>query len=140
MLAIKDRNGFVAGSVPGLARMAVVTVEQCREALKIFEAPDSDSKDPTNGGRKIQTVEGGWLILGHERFQKLMKDVSTKIGNAKRQAKLREKKKSGASVPVGYKRAVEEGDHRGQDLSTKTALPPHQYPTHQPNSSFMHDI
>jgi hypothetical protein len=93
MLALKDKNGFVPGSVPGLARLAAVTVEECREALATFEAPDPDSKCKDTEGRRIKVVEGGWLMLGHKRFQNKMKDISTRVGNATRQARWREKKK-----------------------------------------------
>lgn len=98
MIALKDKNGFVECSVTGLARAAVVTVEQCREALEIFLLPDEDSKCKDNDGMKIEAVDGGWKVLGHERFQQKMKEVSTKIGNAKRQAKYRAKKK-GKALP-----------------------------------------
>ncbi len=91
MLAVKDRVGFVSGTVPGLARLAKVTPDECRKALALFEAPDPDSRSKENAGIKIEAVEGGWFILGHERFQKQMREVSTKIGNAKRQRKRREK-------------------------------------------------
>jgi hypothetical protein len=93
MLAIKDRNGFVSASVPGLARLAVVPVDECRAALKVLESPDKDSKCPDHEGRRIKTVENGWLILGHERFIQRMRAVSSQIGNAKRQARHRQQKR-----------------------------------------------
>ncbi len=93
MLALKDKTGFVESSVSGLARASVVTMEQCQEALDDFLSPDGDSKCKDNEGMKIKVGNGGWYILGHERFQTKMKDVSTKINNAKRQAKFRAKKK-----------------------------------------------
>lgn len=94
MLALKDKAGFVASSVSGLARASVVTMAQCHEALEIFESPDADSKSQENEGMKVRRVEGGWMILGHERFQQKMREVSEKIGNAKRQAAFRERRKS----------------------------------------------
>jgi len=41
MLAMKDQHHEVMASVPGLAKMANVTREQCEEALKILCAPGS---------------------------------------------------------------------------------------------------
>lgn len=115
LLALKDKNGFVPGTVPGLARMAVVSAAQCREALAIFEAPDDDSRDKGNEGRRIKTVDGGWMILGHERFQNRMREVSTRIGNAKRQAKFRAKGGRKRDLkPMGSERqmvtAIENGE------------------------------
>jgi hypothetical protein len=108
MLAMKDQKGFVGASVPGLARMAAVSLDTCREALKKFESPDPDSRDSNFEGRKIKTVEGGWVILSHERFQKLMTEVSTKIGNAKRQKKFRDMQKNHKPLPgeSTYQKAV----------------------------------
>lgn len=118
MIALKDKNGFVAGSVPGLARLAAVSVEECREAIAIFEAPDEDSKCKKDEGRRIKSVEGGWMILGHQRFQKKMKEISTRVGNATRQARWRERKrprlrasKNTGPLPgeTGYVKAMNNG-------------------------------
>lgn len=115
MIALKNKSGFVAGSVPGLARLAAVSVEECREALATFEAPDPDSKCRKDEGRRIKTMDGGWMILGHERFQKRMHEISTRVGNAKRQAKFRDKNKPRRDMkPMGSERqfvaAVENGE------------------------------
>jgi hypothetical protein len=111
ILALKDKAGFVAGSVPGLARVAVVTTEQCREALAVLEGADEDSKNREHEGRRIKSVEGGWVVLGHERFQKLMREVSTKVGNAKRQAQYRARHKGVGTVRErAYVKAVNEGN------------------------------
>jgi hypothetical protein len=109
ILALKDRRGFVEGSVPGLARMAVVSIGECKQALEKLEGPDEESKNQEHEGRRIKSVEGGWMVLGHERYQKLMREVSTKIGNAKRQRAYR------ARLVVDgregrYVKAVEDGD------------------------------
>lgn len=105
MLALKDKNGFVSSSVSGLARMSVVSMEECQDALRIMLSPDDDSKCSEYEGIKIEKVEGGWMVLGHERFQKKMKEVSLKIGNAKRQKKHREKMKK---LPLAQQAAAEE--------------------------------
>jgi len=97
MIAMKDKNGFVAGTVPGLSRMAVVTLEECKDALKVLASPDKESRNGENEGRRIRAVDGGWVVLGNARFQALMKEVSTKIGNAKRQKKYRQKKSGAVS-------------------------------------------
>ncbi len=94
MLSLKDRGGFVAASVPGLARLSVVTVKECEEALRALSSPDPYSKCTEHEGRRIQAVDGGWVVLGHARFQALMRDVSTKVGNAKRQREFRKRKGS----------------------------------------------
>lgn len=93
MIAYKDKHGFVEASLPGLKRLSGVTMPECREAVAIMEAPDPDSKCTDDKGIKIKKVEGGWMVLGHERFQKKMNQVSTQVNNAKRQKEFRERKK-----------------------------------------------
>lgn len=70
MLALADRHGEVMGSVPGLAHMARVTVEECREALTRFLSPDADSRTKTFSGRRIQEIPGGWFILNHAEHRR----------------------------------------------------------------------
>lgn len=92
MLAIKDKDGFVAGSVPGLARLAVVSREDVLDAIRVLQMPDPDSQTKLQDGRRIEEVNGGWKIINHELFQKKMKEISTKVHNAKRQRDFRSRK------------------------------------------------
>jgi hypothetical protein len=71
MLALADKNGEVQGSVPGLARMAGVDVEACRVALDCFLAPDPDSRTKDDEGRRIEEIDGGWLLLNHAKYRKM---------------------------------------------------------------------
>ena len=72
MLALKDKWGIVGATVPGLAHMARVDVEVCRKAIEKFMGPDPDSRTPDYEGRRIEVVEGGWRILNHEKYRRLM--------------------------------------------------------------------
>jgi len=123
MLALTDKTGFVHCSVSGLARAAVVTVEECRDALEIMLGPDSDSKCSDNEGRKIARVEGGWMILNHQLYQQKMHDVSTKIGNAKRQAKFRERHKQNRPLngEVESNRQLEAGEITQEEFDERAA-------------------
>lgn len=69
MLALKNEFGVVESSVPGLATMARVDVEWCRKAIEKFKAPDPDSRTKAFEGRRIEEVEGGWLVLNHKKYQ-----------------------------------------------------------------------
>lgn len=71
MLALADKNGEVQGSVPGLARMAGVSVDACREALNSFLGPDPDSRTKDDEGRRIEEIDGGWFLLNHAKYRKM---------------------------------------------------------------------
>lgn len=69
MLAMKNRQQVVEASVPGLAKRAGVTVVECELALARLLAPDSYSRTKDHEGRRIDVVDGGWLILNGEKYR-----------------------------------------------------------------------
>lgn len=72
MLAMKNRDGQVLCSLPGLAKAAGVTVEQCQVALEKFRSPDPYSSTREHEGRRIQDIEGGWFIINHYKYQEAL--------------------------------------------------------------------
>ena len=72
LLALKDRDGLVKCSIPGLAAAAGVSIPQVEEALEKFRQPDQYSSTKDNDGRRIQDADGGWFILNHFKYQQQM--------------------------------------------------------------------
>ncbi len=72
MLALKDKNGNVEGSVPGLADMARLTIEETLEALEKLRSPDPHSRTKENEGRRIEDIDGGWVVLNHQKYRDKM--------------------------------------------------------------------
>lgn len=71
MLAMADRQGRVYATIPGLAGRARVSVEECEEALTKFLSPDKYSRSKDHEGRRIEDIDGGWLLLNYERYRAL---------------------------------------------------------------------
>jgi hypothetical protein len=69
MLAMADKAGCVWASVPGLARIANVTMEETVRALETLTAPDKWSRTPDNDGRRIEPIDGGWRLLNHAKYR-----------------------------------------------------------------------
>ena len=92
MLAMKDRCGLVSASVSGLARRAVLSNAEVEDGLRILAAPDPESKTKDHEGRRIEAVEGGWLILNHEAMIKRMAKERDRAMRNSRQMRYREKK------------------------------------------------
>lgn len=69
MLAMADRDGIVEASVPGLAKRAAVTLAEVEDALACLMAPDPHSRTPDHEGRRIEAVDGGWLLLNHGKYR-----------------------------------------------------------------------
>jgi hypothetical protein len=70
MMAHVDRNGNLIGwSVPGLAKEAGVSIEECEKALAIFMAPDPYSSSPEHEGRSIEKIDRGWHLLNFSKIR-----------------------------------------------------------------------
>lgn len=69
ILMMKDREGMVHSSVPGLARMAGVTDLECQACLKKFLNPDVDDSSKVEEGRKLREVAGGWQVVNHDLYR-----------------------------------------------------------------------
>jgi hypothetical protein len=91
LLVLADATGLVRSSVPALAHLCFIKPDRMREIIQSFEDPDPDSRIQDYEGRKIQAIEGGWLILNYLRYRNL---CQRKPGShAERQAKYRGRKK-----------------------------------------------
>ncbi len=58
LLALSDSDGMVEGSVPGIAHLSVVSLEECEAALATLSQPDKYSRTPDHEGRRIEVVPG----------------------------------------------------------------------------------
>ncbi len=72
ILALCDAEGMVRAALPGLARIANVAFEDCCEAIKKLESPDSFSRSEEFEGRRIEKVDGGWHVLNFEKYRDMM--------------------------------------------------------------------
>jgi hypothetical protein len=86
MLAMADKNGLVEASIPGLADMARITVDECEASLLKLSSPDKYSRTPEHEGRRIMAVAGGWSLLNHAKYR-------AKMGADERREYLRLKKR-----------------------------------------------
>lgn len=69
MIASADGMGVVEGSVPGFAHLCRITVEEMEHSLERLRAPDPYSRSKDFEGRRIEDVDGGWLILNHGKYR-----------------------------------------------------------------------
>lgn len=102
LLAMKDSDGIVKTSVPGLAHRARVTLEECMSALQIFIAPDPMSTSKVEEGRRVREVPGGFFIINHEMYR-----YSTEERRSYwREQKAREREKKAHGEPPGSKKPL----------------------------------
>jgi hypothetical protein len=89
MLACADKNGEVQASIPGLARIAGVPVEDCRAAIGIFMSPDPDSRTKDDEGRRIEEIDGGWRLLNYQKYREMASKEELRTAEAQRKAAYR---------------------------------------------------
>lgn len=94
LLAMADKNGVAEGSIPGLADLARVSIEDCKDALSKLMSPDEYSRTTDNEGRRIKPVEGGWAILNHAKYRAKMSTDERREYNRLKQQEFRQKKPS----------------------------------------------
>ncbi len=112
LLLAKDRKQVVQASLPGLAHMAVLTLDETTAALALLTAPDKHSKNQEHEGRRVIKVEGGWMIVNGEFYRDEMSQDDQRDYNRKYMARRRGKaKKPGGpgAVEAHVLKAVEEG-------------------------------
>lgn len=69
MLALSDADGKVEGSIPGLARMAGITTEECEKSMQKLQSPDPYSRTKEHEGRRVIDADGGWIILNRVKYR-----------------------------------------------------------------------
>jgi len=69
MLAMANQHGEVEASIPGLAKLAGVPLEDCEKALGVLSGPDPYSRTKDFEGRRIEAIDGGWRILNHGKYR-----------------------------------------------------------------------
>lgn len=115
MLAMSDRDGRVWASVPGLAKRAGITIEECQEGLERFRSPDPYSRTKDNDGKRIREIDGGWELLNHAKYRDMMSEEQRREYQRIRQAEYRRKKKSVNGTPL-----------TGEKLYERTGETPHE--------------
>lgn len=122
MLAMKNERHMVEASLPGLADMARITMEECEDSLKKLESPDKYSRNQDHQGRRIEKVQGGWLILNGEYYRRQMSEDDRREYKRKWQAEYRLRKKTKSQVrsendgrAARFEKAVLNGDEAEAD-------------------------
>jgi hypothetical protein len=92
MLAMVDRGGEVHASIPGLAKRAGVSLDECEQALECLKAPDRYSRTQEHDGRRVAEIDGGWRLLNHGKYRALLSAEERREYNRLKQAEYRKAK------------------------------------------------
>lgn len=72
LLASMDSEGMCHfAAIENLARRARVYPYLAKKAVAILEAPDLKSSGDGNAGRRIEKVQGGWVVLNAKKYREI---------------------------------------------------------------------
>lgn len=95
MLALKDSDHIVRLNAYQLGQRSRKSEVEVLEALKVLSSPDTKRVEGQEfEGRRIRSVEEGWLILNGEKYREKVQLEMRRARNRRAQAKWREKQKS----------------------------------------------
>ena len=114
MLAMADEYGIVHAALPGIANRARVSMEECHTAINTLEGPDPQSKSSEWDGRRIERIEGGWLLLNYAKYREIQNKKQR--DGAERQRRYRVKKQRDVSQ---MSRDVTHGNALSRDVTTE---------------------
>lgn len=69
MLAMRNKDGEIFSSLPGLAHVARIGLDKTVESVQKFLSPDPHSSTKEYDGRRIEEIPGGWRLLNHEKVK-----------------------------------------------------------------------
>jgi hypothetical protein len=117
MLALAGKDGHVAGSVPGLAHLAGLSIPETESALLTLSSPDPYSRTPEADGRRIIACEGGWNLVNHSKYRKMLnadeRREYLRVKQAERREAMRQQVSTsvaGASTPSTHAEAEAEAE------------------------------
>lgn len=120
MLSMSDVYGEVHASIPGLARQANITIDECRAGLQTLLSPDPDSRTKDHDGRRIKEIDGGWQLLNHAKYRAIISREDKKRKDRERIAAER----AAAKAQEGLQRAAEEPPPATDDVDEFKNLEP----------------
>ena len=91
MLASTDANGYVTGSIPGMAAIARMSLQEAEQSIAALCAPDPYSRSKEYEGRRLIEADGGWLIVNYAKYRQRRDPEKRREQN--REAKRRQREK-----------------------------------------------
>lgn len=72
LLAMADKDGIAEASLPGLAKIAGLSIAETEAGIKSLTSPDKYSRTKDFDGRRIEEIDGGWKVLNHPKYRAKM--------------------------------------------------------------------
>lgn len=107
-LAAMDQDGFCRfGCLGNVARRANLSPEDAQYGIDVLGAPDIQNPHQENDGRRIEPVDGGFMVLNHGKYSSIGNSDQNRQSNRDRQRRYRERQKEKADVTDRNARVTE---------------------------------
>jgi hypothetical protein len=111
LLAAMDEDGFVPlATTANVARRANVSDQAAQDAITLLESPDPATPECPYAGRRIERVEGGWMVLKAREYAGIVRRVEMLALNRERVRRSREQAKSRRDAVTSRCDAVTHGN------------------------------
>lgn len=110
ILLMSNQDGMVYAAAPGIANRAQVPLDATLKALESFQSPDPHSRTLDHEGRRIERVDGGYMVLNYLKYREMKDDDTRRAQWRESSKKYYENKKASAllSKPQQPSAQVEE--------------------------------
>lgn len=126
MLAMSDRHGEIHTSIPGLAKRAGISLQECEAAINCLKSPDAYSRTKDHDGRRIAEIDGGFLLLNHGKYRSLLSVEERREYNRKKQQEYRANKKPVSKLSANVSSSVAECTHAEAEAEAEATKPKRQ--------------
>lgn len=109
LLAMRDEDGVIESTIGTVADWARVPIEDAKRAIAKFLEPDPESLTSDHEGRRLKAVDGGWILLNHQKYVQLM-------GREHQRAYWRERKQE------QRQRELEQAEDKAEEAEHKKRL------------------
>lgn len=124
MMAKKQADQIVYGDEYRLKKWANLnSMEEVNDALRVLESPDKLRPGQRFQGRRIERVDGGWLILNGEKYEELMQKINERARKAQWARENRKKaKQNRGGGPLPGETAYVKAKHDGNEEEAQRLL------------------
>jgi hypothetical protein len=130
MLAAATIDGIVESTVPGLARLANLSIPEVEGAVEKLLGPDSYSRTAERDGRRIEQIDGGYRLINYDKYRELMSQDDLRTKAALRQQRYRDRNKASRGVtrdktllPSRQAEAEAEAEEKNKPSSSENTEP-----------------
>lgn len=94
ILALREHDDVCRATIPALAKMCDISIEDTEKYLKKFQEPDRYSRSQDCEGRRLEKVDGGYLIINAHKYKELLRTQERRDYFAERKRLERNKKRN----------------------------------------------